>query len=393
MDTTNRDWNVLCWNIRGINASEKWEAVRNKVEESSCSILCIQETKRQTFDLPYIRNFVPRRFDCYEFVPSMGASGGILIIWNSSIFKGEVIDKQQFGITVRFTSMHNGDSWKLTNVYGPCVEPRRSAFISWFRGHNISDDENWMFLGDFNFYRSLENRNKPGGNINDTMIFNDAIGHLGLVELPLKGRAFTWSNMQDNPLLEQLDWFFTSVNWTIDFPSTEVLPLAKITSDHIPCRISIGTRIPKANIFRLENYWMEQHDFLQVVQNCWSSGANHLDMAKNLAAKFKKLRATLKKWSKGISNLNWLISNCNQAILIIDNIEEQRELFNPEKNFRIVVKRQLSKWLTCKRVYWKNRYTVNRIKFGDECTKFFHGMATISFRRNSILQHRNEQRA
>ena len=118
-----------------------------------------------------------------------------------------------------------------------------------------------------------------------------------------------------------------------------------------------------------------------------------MDMAKNLAAKFKKLRATLKKWSKGISNLNWLISNCNQAILIIDNIEEQRELFNPEKNFRIVVKRQLSKWLTCKRVYWKNRYTVNRIKFGDECTKFFHGMATISFRRNSILQHRNEQRA
>ena len=195
----------------------------------------------------------------------MGASGGILIIWNSSIFMGEVIDKQQFGITVRFTSMHNGDSWKLTNVYGPCVEPERSAFISWLRGHNISDDENWMFLGDFNFYRSLENRNKPGGNINDTMIFNDAIGHLGLVELPLKGRAFTWSNMQDNPLLEQLDWFFTSVNWTIDFPSTEVLPLAKITSNHIPCRISIGTRIPKANIFRLENYWMEQHDFLQVV--------------------------------------------------------------------------------------------------------------------------------
>jgi hypothetical protein len=28
------------------------------------------------------------------------------------------------------------------------------------------------------------------------------------VELPLKGRAYTWSNMQENPLLEQLDWFF-----------------------------------------------------------------------------------------------------------------------------------------------------------------------------------------
>jgi hypothetical protein len=25
---------------------------------------------------------------------------------------------------------------------------------------NISDDENWLFLGDLNFYKSLEDRNK-----------------------------------------------------------------------------------------------------------------------------------------------------------------------------------------------------------------------------------------
>jgi len=54
-----------------------------------------------------------------------------------------------------------------------------------------------------------------------------AIGHLGLIELPLKGRAFTWSNMQQSPLLEQLDWFFTTVNWTTTFPNTLALPLAK----------------------------------------------------------------------------------------------------------------------------------------------------------------------
>jgi len=60
------------------------------------------------------------------------------------------------------------------------------------------------------------------------------IGQLGLVELPLKGRSFTWSNMQQDPLLEQLDWFFTSINWTRYYPNTLVLPLAKIASDHIP---------------------------------------------------------------------------------------------------------------------------------------------------------------
>ena len=88
----------------------------------------------------------------------------------------------------------------------------------------------------------------------DTLIFNDVIGHLGLVELPLKGRAYTWSSMQQDPLLKQLDWFFTSVNWTLPFQNTLVLPLARITSDHIPCKVVIGTSIPKINIFRFENF-------------------------------------------------------------------------------------------------------------------------------------------
>jgi hypothetical protein len=38
--------------------------------------------------------------------------------------------------------------------------------------------------------------------MNDIFLFNDIINHLGLLELPLKGRAFTWSNMQKQPLLE-----------------------------------------------------------------------------------------------------------------------------------------------------------------------------------------------
>jgi hypothetical protein len=64
---------------------------------------------------------------------------------------------------------------------------------------------NWLFMGDFNFICSPDNRNKPGGDPNDMFLFNEIIGHLGLLELPLKGRSFTWSNMQSSPLLEQLD--------------------------------------------------------------------------------------------------------------------------------------------------------------------------------------------
>ncbi len=117
----------------------------------------------------------------------------------------------------------------------------------------------------FNFYRSVDNRNKPGGNMNDIFIFNDVISSLGLLEIPLSGRSYTWSDMQADPLLEQLDWVFTSANWISVFPNTQALVTAKNTSDHAPIKIQIATSIPKSNVFRFENYWLKQPGFLDQV--------------------------------------------------------------------------------------------------------------------------------
>ena len=85
-------------------------------------------------------------------------------------------------------------------------------------------------------------------------IFNEIIGHLGLIELPLKGRKYPWSNMQDSRLLEQLDWIFTSANWIDSYPMTQVVPLARTTSDHGPCFVNISTSFPKAHILMFENF-------------------------------------------------------------------------------------------------------------------------------------------
>jgi hypothetical protein len=115
------------------------------------------------------------------------------------------------------------------------------------------------------------------------------------------------------------------------------------------------------------------------------------DKARNISSKFKVLRSRLKIWSRSLSNLRLLISNCNEVICFLDGLEDRRGLYNLESNLRSVVKKQLEKWLHYMNLYWRKRYTVNRIKLGDECTKFFHGMATISYRINSISQIMNDQ--
>lgn len=43
-------------------------------------------------------------------------------------------------------------------------------------------------MGDFNFIRSPEDRNKPGGHVGDMLVFNDIIQDLDLVEIAFHGQ-------------------------------------------------------------------------------------------------------------------------------------------------------------------------------------------------------------
>jgi hypothetical protein len=63
-------------------------------------------------------------------------------------------------------------------------------------------------------------------------------------------------------------------------------------SNHVPCVISISTSIPKAKVFRFENYWMEHEQFMNVVSHGWSVPVPHLDAAKTLTAKFEPEKST-----------------------------------------------------------------------------------------------------
>jgi hypothetical protein len=47
-------------------------------------------------------------------------------------------------------------------VYGPCRQPARDQFVQWLLNLQIEDDELWMLMGDFNFYRYAETEIKPG---------------------------------------------------------------------------------------------------------------------------------------------------------------------------------------------------------------------------------------
>ena len=181
------------------------------------------------------------------------------------------------------------------------------------------------------------------------------------------------------------------MNWTVTYPNTLLLPLAKPTSDHLPCVAQIGTKIPKAIVFRFENFWIQHPGFFEVVQNAWNLEVRATTSLGIIVAKFKNLRRVLKRWSKGISNLNALIQNCNEVLAVLDKLEELRPLFIQEANFRSIIKAQIERLLKYKNEFWRKRYRVNWVKFGEENTKFFQAAATERYRLNAITTLETEE--
>jgi hypothetical protein len=127
----------------------------------NCDVVCLQETKREHFDVAYLKIFCHRHLDKFELHPLFGSSGGLITIWNGSHFIGEKIFEYDFTLSVELHSLHSKAPWVITNV-------------------DMPDDTDWLVVGDFNLLRWSNDRNKPGANLSEIFYFNVAISSLSL---------------------------------------------------------------------------------------------------------------------------------------------------------------------------------------------------------------------
>ena len=120
--------------------------------------------------------------------------------------------------------------------------------------------------------------------------FNDTLDRLGVVELPLLDRLYTWSNKRPSPVLARLDRVFVNHAQCTASPNTTLTSLVRPTSDHTPLLISISSTVPKTNLFRFENAWLLNQSFLPSVLPAWSDAPPHADAAGKLAGCLKMTR-------------------------------------------------------------------------------------------------------
>ncbi|XP_026450927.1 uncharacterized protein LOC113351081 [Papaver somniferum] len=150
----------------------------------------------------------------------MGASGGILSIWDNNRFSKDDEILGLNNISTLFTTKDNVFKWAVTNVYSLCEYNARAEFWK-----DLKKVRHWWagpicFAGDFNVVRLDEEMNRGEVDSRNSSFLNNFILQQELVDQSLVGGSYTWSNNHADPLLCRLDRFLFSVEFEEAFSST-----------------------------------------------------------------------------------------------------------------------------------------------------------------------------
>ena len=92
---------ILFWNVRGANDISKKNLIKAFIKTQKADVVCIQETKWRASPKGIIRSLTSSKYvdwvaSCYE-----GASGGIVILWDSRLFQLIGVDESSYTLSCR----------------------------------------------------------------------------------------------------------------------------------------------------------------------------------------------------------------------------------------------------------------------------------------------------
>ncbi|XP_039137390.1 uncharacterized protein LOC120274917 [Dioscorea cayenensis subsp. rotundata] len=228
---------------------------------------------------------------------------------------------------------------------------------------------------------------KLGGerNLGDIRKANDFLQAMSLLEPPMMGRRFTWTNGQSDPIWVKLDRFLISSEWTMIFLKIIQNCLPRVGSDHVPIRLEMGKIVTNPRPFRFELAWTTTEGFQELISQWWNSTTPVGCGAFIMAKKVSSLREQLRHWAKfSFGSIKLKKLELLQEIDKLDVMKESRCLTPQEVHQEHTLREKLGDTLKQEELYWKQRSRLNWLKEGDENTKFFHATANGRKNRNFI---------
>jgi len=186
---------LISWNVQGLGGIDKRREVRRLVGEKSPSILCLQETKLSVCDDFLCNSLWGDSNHSFSYHPSVGASGGLLIMWATKEVEVWSSGSQEHVLYIQGRFIRTNEEFYLFNIYAPCeLHAKQALWGSLSTRLQLLSGANVCLCGDINSVRDVEERwSKRGNNVvYDFNNFSHFIDANGLIDLPLCGRRYTW---------------------------------------------------------------------------------------------------------------------------------------------------------------------------------------------------------
>lgn len=117
---------AFVWNCRGIGQPKAVRILRNYLVSHRPDVVFLSAVKC-TSEEKIKKIFSPLGFLTFEFVPAIGASGGLLLCWKSQITVRILMSNANL-INCLILNDPPDTPWQFTVVYGPPVPSQRPVF-------------------------------------------------------------------------------------------------------------------------------------------------------------------------------------------------------------------------------------------------------------------------
>lgn len=272
------------------------------------------------------------------------------------------------------TLVEDGSAINFVNVYAPQKANQKKLLWDRLIGLLQAGEGMWVFIGDFNSVRWMEERRNSKFHFGMACDFNDFIEEANLQEYSMRGNKFTFlAGMGSNCKMSKIDRVLVCEEFFNRWPGACLRALPRGLSDHCPLVLSVCDSNFGAKPFKWFNSWLDRDGCEKVVVDAMNGfiGSGSADV--NLHRKLGAVRNDLKRWWKEISKSEDDAMNAlREDITDLERIMEYRELEEEEIWVWEESKKELEKSLLLKN---RDLYQKSRVKWaalGDENSGFFH---------------------
>ncbi|OMO89387.1 Endonuclease/exonuclease/phosphatase [Corchorus olitorius] len=375
--------NWLSWNVRGIGQPLTNAHGRELVRKYGCSLCFIMETKtsvERAFNS--VRNW---GLDNFVGVPSLGLSGGLLLLWNNDVHIDVKLSNKN--LVHMYNVWKNHGSW-ITCVYGnPALQHRQQVWddIS-LLAHEIPPREPWLLWEDFNqVLKSSDKLSRTNNSIQGAHSLWDCLNQCGLLEIKSQGLHYAWPNRRDeeNITWERFDRAFANPSWIQGFEDATIENLPIIASDHSPMLLRYDRQtLFKKRPYRFELMWTLHPGCEDVIRETWGENVAGSTPYK-LTRKIKSVREKLRRWNKLVfGDLQTRKINLEEELAKVQAYITGKEAWQKKS----ILRKEYETILEQEQLHWLQKARSNWIVQGERNTRFFHVMTKKMRGRNKIIK-------